>query len=69
MAKNFDKLYPSLENLKKFNSFNLEGGDEKNKLFWIQTTELSIYPIISIIISIITSYIGLCVLWVLVITW
>ena len=25
MAKNFEKLYPNLENLKKFNSFSLDG--------------------------------------------
>ena len=31
LAKNFEKIYPSFENLKKFNGFALENEDENNK--------------------------------------
>jgi cyclin A len=33
MAKNFEKLYPNLENLKKFHSFNLDNENGEKPKF------------------------------------
>jgi len=39
VAKNFDRLYPNLENLKKFHSFNFEDIPSQSQGYYMKTNK------------------------------